>query len=86
MTPGITLRTNFASNRMARYTPMLANWAAHRAQLETRSGCGIPENMVRGVLQMFIRTVDIQVIDKLTNKENLKPPAFSLHPESVVYA
>jgi hypothetical protein len=45
-----------------------------------------PESMVPGVLQMFVGAVDRQVIDKLWAMGKLKPLAFWLHPESVVYA
>ena len=63
---------------MARYTFMLPNLARNRI-LD-----GIPENMVQGVLQMFVGAVDIKVIAE--NRGNVKPLVFSLHPESVVYA
>ena len=80
MTPGMTLRTNFATNRMARYSSMLSDLGTGFPDMEN------PESMVPGVLQMFVGAVDIQVIDKLWAMGKLKPLAFSLHPESVVYA
>ena len=71
----MTLRTNFATKRMARYTSMLPNLTGVIAvRFRNRTPDEIPESMVPGVLQMFVGAVDIQVIDKAEEPRKSETP------------